>query len=123
MRPAALVRKRRYVRDATRRHLRLGPRRGGKEWLGGGAGDGFPICTLPIAGRKDRFSRALKGIGQWCRTHRHWPLREQQAALSRKLRGHYAYYGITGNFLALHRFRYEMERLWHKWLGRRSHGR
>ena len=70
---------------------------------------------------QDRFSRALKGIGQWCRNHRHWKLRDQQAALSRKLRGHYAYYGITGNFLALHRFRYEMERLWRKWLGRRSH--
>ena len=36
---------------------------------------------------KDRFSRALKAIGQWCRNHRHWTLREQQAALSRKLRG------------------------------------
>ena len=70
---------------------------------------------------QDRFSRALKGIGQWCRNHRHWKLRDQQAALSRKLRGHYAYYGITGNFLALHRFRYEIERLWRKWLGRRSH--
>ena len=49
---------------------------------------------------KDRLSRALKGIGQWCRNHRHWKLRDQQAALSRKLRGHYAYYGITGNFQA-----------------------
>ena len=52
---------------------------------------------------KDRLSRALKGIGQWCRNHRHWKLRDQQAALSRKLRGHYAYYGITGNFQALTR--------------------
>ena len=69
---------------------------------------------------KDRLSRALRAIGQWCRTHRHWKLRDQQAALSRKLRGHYAYYGITGNFQALHRFRFEVERLWRKWLGRRS---
>ena len=69
---------------------------------------------------KDRFSRALKGIGQWCRSHRHWKLRDQQAALSRKLRGHYAYYGITGNYQALHRFRFEVERLRRKWLGRRS---
>ena len=69
---------------------------------------------------KDRFSRALRAIGQWCREHRHWKLRDQQAALSRKLRGHYAYYGITGNYHALHRFRYETERVWRKWLGRRS---
>ena len=27
---------------------------------------------------------------------------------------------LTGNFLALHRFRFEVERLWRKWLGRRS---
>ena len=52
--------------------------------------------------------------------HRHWKLRDQQAALSRKLRGHYAYYGITGNAQALGRLRYEVERRWRKWLGRRS---
>ena len=69
---------------------------------------------------KDRFSRALRGIGQWCRNHRHWKLRDQQAVLSRKLRGHYAYYGITGNATALSRFRTEVIRLWRKWLGRRS---
>ena len=69
---------------------------------------------------KDRLSRALRGIGRWCRSHRHWKPREQWAALSRKLRGHYAYYGITGNAPVLHRFRYEVERLWRKWLGRRS---
>ena len=69
---------------------------------------------------KDRLSRALRGIGHWCRNRRHWKLRDQQAGLSRKLRGHYAYYGITGNFQALNRFRFEVERLWRKWLGRRS---
>ena len=69
---------------------------------------------------KDRFSLALRGIGRWCRSHRHRKPREQWAALSRKLRGHYAYYGITGNASALRRFRYEVERLWRKWLSRRS---
>ena len=69
---------------------------------------------------KDRLRRALREIGQWCRTHRHWKLRDQQAVLSRKLRGHYAYYGLTGNSPALGRFRCEVERLWRKWLGRRS---
>ena len=69
---------------------------------------------------KDRFSRALKGIGQWCRKHRHWKIRDQHAVLSHKLRGHYAYYGMTGNFPALRRFRTEVGRKWCKWLGRRS---
>ena len=72
---------------------------------------------------KDRFSRALRGIGQWCRKHRHRPVREQWAALSRKLRGHYAYYGITGNYQALHRFRWETARRWHTWLNRRHRRR
>ena len=69
---------------------------------------------------KDRFSRALRGIGQWCRKHRHWKVRDQHAVLSRKLRGHYAYYGITGNSPALRRLRTEAGRKWCKWLGRRS---
>jgi RNA-directed DNA polymerase len=69
---------------------------------------------------KDRFTRALREIGHWCRAHRHWRVPVQQAALSRKLQGHYAYYGITGNARALARFLYEVRRLWHKWLSRRS---
>ena len=62
---------------------------------------------------KDRFTRALREIG-------HWPVAAQQVALRRKLQGHYAYYGITGNARALGRFLYEVRRLWRKWLHRRS---
>ena len=40
-----------------------------------------------------------------------------------KVRGHYAYYGITGNGEALKRFRYYVKRIWHKWLGRRNQRR
>lgn len=69
---------------------------------------------------KTRFSRALRQIGQWCRRNRHRPVAEQQQVLSRKLRGHNAYYGITGNARALSRFRHEVRRLWRKWLNRRS---
>jgi hypothetical protein len=53
---------------------------------------------------KSRFRRSLKSIYQWCQEHRHDPVREQHRTLSQKLRGHYAYYGVTGNFLALHAF-------------------
>jgi hypothetical protein len=41
---------------------------------------------------------------------------EQHWELGRKLRGHNAYYGITGNQLPLSRFRYESLRVWRKWL-------
>jgi group II intron reverse transcriptase/maturase len=67
-----------------------------------------------------RFSRALKRINQWCRSHRHQRVADQCTALRRKLQGHFAYYGITGNARALSRFRYEAGRLWRKWLNRRS---
>ena len=40
--------------------------------------------------------------------------------LSRKLRGHCAYYGITGNSHALCRYRRGMLSIWRKWLMRRS---
>jgi group II intron reverse transcriptase/maturase len=69
---------------------------------------------------KARFRRSLKVIAEWCRVHRHRPLPEQWAALSAKLRGHYAYYGITGNSRCLGSFRHHAGRAWQKWLSRRS---
>lgn len=69
---------------------------------------------------KGRFGRALKRVAQWCRANRHLPVAEQHRTLNRKLQGHYAYYGITGNSRALSRFCREVERAWRKWLGRRS---
>lgn len=69
---------------------------------------------------KDRFRRALKRIADWCRTHRHWRLRDQHAALTRKLQGHWAFFGLSGNYRALASLRYRVERVWVKWLGRRS---
>jgi RNA-directed DNA polymerase len=70
-----------------------------------------------------RFTRALKRMAEWCRRARHRPVREQHRDLSRKLRGHYGYYGITGNSRALSRFRHEVARIWWKWLARRSQRR
>ena len=69
---------------------------------------------------KDRYCRSLANIKHWCRQHRHDSLGDQHRALSRKLIGHYGYYGITGNSRALNRFRHRVERMWLKWLGRRS---
>ena len=70
---------------------------------------------------KGRFGRALKRVAQWCRYNRHRPVAEQWRGLNLRLRGHDAYYGITGNSPALARFRHEVERVWRQWLNRRSH--
>ena len=67
-----------------------------------------------------RIRRFAKAIGEWCRRNRHRPIREQHATLSQKLRGHDAYYGVTGNGSSLNRMRGVVARLWRKWLARRS---
>jgi RNA-directed DNA polymerase len=69
---------------------------------------------------KDRFRRALKRVGDWCREHRHDEVRKQQQVLGQKLRGHFGYFGITGNSDAISRFLHEVTGLWRKWLERRS---
>ena len=69
---------------------------------------------------KDRFSRTVRRINEWCQINRHAPLRAQHHGLCRKLKGHDAYYGITGNSQALARLRYVVENTWRKWLNRRS---
>ena len=68
----------------------------------------------------DRFGRALSRIAEWCRKHRHDKVKEQWRALCLKLKGHFGYYGITGNLKALDDFRYRVKRVWRKWLSRRS---
>jgi len=68
-----------------------------------------------------RFTRTLKRLAQWLRANRHQPVAWLHEQLTRKLRGHAAYFGIRGNSGALKRLRYEVERLWRKWLARRGH--
>jgi RNA-directed DNA polymerase len=70
-----------------------------------------------------RFRRGLTALAQWCRQNRHGELFDQHRTLSQKLRGHFGYYGITGNAAALKRFRRGAIELWRKWLGRRDRGR
>jgi RNA-directed DNA polymerase len=67
-----------------------------------------------------RLSRAVRSIAQWCRANRHRPVCEQHAILSQKVRGHYAYYGITGNSRKLAEFLNAVERAWRRWLARRN---
>jgi group II intron reverse transcriptase/maturase len=70
-----------------------------------------------------RLTRGLQAIADWCRRHRHLPIREQHQTLSQKLRGHCAYYGITGNSSSLSGFRMRVHRIWRYWLSRRNRKR
>jgi RNA-directed DNA polymerase len=69
---------------------------------------------------KDRFSRALHQIKEWCRWHRHDSLAAQHHALAKKVQGHYAYYGVSFNFEAIARFHRGVIRSWWRALQRRS---
>jgi RNA-directed DNA polymerase len=69
---------------------------------------------------RQRLSRGLKRIDEWCRRHRHKPVADQHRQLCQKIRGHYAYYGMTGNGLWLKKFNQGVRRIWQKWLHRRS---
>ena len=69
---------------------------------------------------KSRLARALMAIKEWCRTNRHLPIPAQRDRLAAKLVGHYAYYGITGNFMPLQQYFRQVTKIWRKWLERRS---
>ena len=69
-----------------------------------------------------RFRRGLQALSRWCQINRHQPLATQHQTLSQKLRGHFAYYGITGNSSGLGRFRSAAKGIWRHWLSRRKRG-
>ena len=79
--------------------------------------------TVHVRTRRTRLQRSLKAVARWCQRHRHDPLVDQAAALNAKLRGHYQYYGRPTNARRLEQFYRLVQRIWHKWLTRRSRGR
>lgn len=82
---------------------------------------GYPVVRQYTA--KDRYAKAVKGLNEWCRTNRHRPIAEQHEKLNLKMKGHYAYYGITGNSKRLLWYWHEAGRVWPKWLSRRDRKR
>ena len=70
--------------------------------------------------RKARLSKAIVAFADWCRRHRHWPVKQQYATLKRKLDGHFNYFGVNGNSRSLNALLRRAERIWFKWLNRRS---
>lgn len=69
---------------------------------------------------KSRLFRSMAHLTDLMRRIRHLPVREQATNLSRVLRGHYAYYGIAGNFRALQKVQRFVERYWRKMLSSRG---
>lgn len=70
--------------------------------------------------RKAVLRRSLTATEEWCRRHRHLPVKEQAAALGKSLRGHFNYFAVNGNTHSLRKLVIGVERIWRKWLNRRS---
>jgi RNA-directed DNA polymerase len=71
---------------------------------------------------RSRITRSLVRLGAWLRKHVHMPVAEQHRRLCQSLRGHFNYYGITGNWQQLTRFRERVTHVWRQWLARRRRG-
>ena len=69
---------------------------------------------------KDRLRGALRRVTEWCKANRHRPMQEQHGAMSRKMRGHYGYFGITANEKAIKRFYHRAKSIWCQALDRRG---
>jgi RNA-directed DNA polymerase len=67
-----------------------------------------------------RQQRALRSITEYCRRHRHDSVKTQHAALVRRIRGHFNYFGVNGNLRSLKRLVQSVHRIWLKWLRRRG---
>jgi RNA-directed DNA polymerase len=70
--------------------------------------------------RTSRLRRAITAVADYCRRHRHKPVKDQHDALKSRLLGHYNYFGVNGNTRRLKMLHCKVEHLWHKWLARRS---
>jgi RNA-directed DNA polymerase len=70
--------------------------------------------------RRASLRRAKTSIDDWCRRHRHWSIKDQHAALHRRLRGHFNSFGVSGNYTSMMRLVEATKRAWYKWLRRRS---
>ena len=86
-------------------------------------------CTTSRSGKMFRVGRKsiskritikLKLFKQWIRSNRTLPTAEIMETTANKLRGHYAYYGVTGNYKSINNYAYEVRRILFKWLGRRG---
>jgi group II intron reverse transcriptase/maturase len=111
----------RYERDNAQRQ---GRRVGTFDFLGFTHFCGKSRRGKFIVGRRTsrkKFRAKCKELNDWLRRIRNYQkVKEWWPVLQAKLRGHYQYYGVSGNMLALARFYRLTLRMTLKWLNRRS---
>ena len=67
-----------------------------------------------------KFKAKLAAFKDWLKNARTMKTKELWETAKAKLRGHYAYYGVTDNTLGIRRYLREVEYLLFKWLNRRG---
>ena len=81
-------------------------------------------CGKHIIGRRTaakRFRKKVKEMNQWLKAERNLlRLSEIWQTLAAKLRGHFQYYGISGNYRGIQRYSQCVIKLAFRWLNRRS---
>lgn len=116
-----------FGRDAARQARARGGRPGTFDFLG------FThYCSRTKDGRRFRMKRVTAGkkfraklanLKDWLKQMRVMPTKWILEQVGRKLRGHYAYYGVTDNHRGIARFYRQVTELLYKWLNRRSQRR
>jgi len=116
-----------FGRDAVRQALARGERPGTFDFLGfthycSRSKDGKRFRMKRVTSRK-KYRAKLANLKEWLKRMRIMPTRWILEQVGRKLRGYYAYYGVSDNHRGLVRFYREATKLLYKWLNRRSQRR
>jgi RNA-directed DNA polymerase len=69
---------------------------------------------------RKRFTAKIKAFKEWLKKSRTLKTAELWETAKAKLRGHFAYYGVTDNADGISRFAREVTQLLLKWLNRRG---
>lgn len=69
---------------------------------------------------KKKYRQKLKEFNIWMKHNRHKRPKEIMPTITKKLQGHYNYYGITDNYTSIAKFSNEIRKIIFKWLNRRS---
>ncbi|WP_428356900.1 group II intron reverse transcriptase/maturase [Methyloprofundus sp.] len=67
-----------------------------------------------------RFTAKIVGYKEWLKASRTLPTKQIMKTTAAKLRGHFAYYGVTDNSKSLQSFAYWVTKTLYKWLNRRG---
>ena len=116
-----------FGRDAERNARAKGEKPGTFDFLGfthycSRTKDGKRFRMKRVTSRK-KFRAKLANLKEWLKKMRVMPTLWILEKVGLKLRGHYAYYGVTDNHPGIARFYREATKMLYKWLNRRSQRR